>query len=452
MRDILVSSIVFGLLPFILRSPVLGVCTWAWLSMMSPHRAVYGFARGIPFAQIVAIATMIGLLFSKDRRPIPMSRPTVWLILMLAWMVFTSFFAIAETERVIDRCIFVAKTQSMIFVTLMLLRNRLQIDRLIWIVVVSIGFYGVKGGIWTMATGGGGRVWGPPGLLEGNNELAVALVMMVPLMVYLLQSTTRKWIRLAVMASIGATCFGILGSQSRGALLAIVAMGFFLAFKGKRPVLMSLIITTLLLSAIAFMPESWTQRMDSIGEYQGDGSAMSRVYTWRTLVNVAIERPFYAAGFAADNADVFARYAPTGPEFAPFEGMVFVAHSIYFQMLGEHGFPGLALFLGLWAVTWRKVSQLARQTKGDPEFGTWVPLLMPMIQVSLIGYAVGGAFLSLAYLDVPYYFLAIVILVDASWNERANPLPSPPLATPAKISNPEPAPGANGNHGSTNHV
>jgi probable O-glycosylation ligase (exosortase A-associated) len=158
--------------------------------------------------------------------------------------------------------------------------------------------------------------------------------------------------------------------------------------------------------------------MDSIGSYQEDGSAMSRMYTWRTLLNCALDRPLFAAGFGADNAIVFARYAPKGDEFAVFDGSVFVAHSIYFQMLGEHGFPGLALFLMLGAVTWRRASRLARETMSDAEFGAWVPALMPMIQVSLIGYAVGGAFLSLAYADVPYYFLGIVIMVDATWKDR----------------------------------
>lgn len=422
MRDFIVSGIVFCLLPYILRNPVIGAYTWAWLSMMSPHRAVFGFARGIPFAQIVAICTMLGLLMSRDRKPIQATPITITLVLLLIWMSFTSAFAMAPTDQVIDRWVFVMKTQTMLLVTMMLIRGRLQIDRLIWIVVISIAFYGVKGGVWTVLTGGGGRVWGPPGLLEGNNELAVALVMMVPLMIYMLQNTTHKWLRPALIFSIVTTCFGILGSQSRGALLAIVAIGFFLAIKSQRPVLMSVIITTGLVAVVAFMPDTWTQRMDTIGSYQADGSAMSRVYTWRTLLNCALDRPMTGAGFAADNIVVFSRYAPTDAEFASFEGTVFVAHSIYMQMLGEHGFPGLIIFLALGVTTWRTAGRLARQTKADPEFGKWVPTLMPMIQVSLMGYAVGGAFLSLAYLDVPFYFVALVALVDATWRDRQSQL------------------------------
>ena len=48
----------------------------------------------------------------------------------------------------------------MLILTLMILRGRKQIDCLIWVIVISVAFYGVKGGAWTLLTGGGGRVWG----------------------------------------------------------------------------------------------------------------------------------------------------------------------------------------------------------------------------------------------------------------------------------------------------
>ncbi len=40
-----------------------------------------------------------------------------------------------------------------------------------------------------------------------------------------------------------------------------------------------------------------------------------------------------------------------------------------------------------------------------------------MCQVSLVGYAVGGAFLSLAYFDLPYNIL-IMIVVGRRWIKR----------------------------------
>ncbi len=418
MRDLLITAVVVGLIPLILRTPRFGAYAWAWLSMMNPHRLAYGFARSLPFAQLVALSTMIGFLFSKERKPFPVNGITVVYLLFIFWMSFTCLFAMNKPEIVLDRWVFALKIHLMLFMTLMLIRGREQIDGLIWVVTVSIGFYGLKGGVWTLLTGGGGRVWGPPdSMIQDNNGLALALVMLIPFMYYLYHVASRRWVRLGLMAAGITTCFAILGSQSRGALLALVAMAFLLAIKGKRPFLMSFILTGLLATAILSMPETWLARMETIQNYEQDGSAMSRIYTWTTLWNLALDRPFVGAGFATDNPLVFALYAPDSVA-GNYSGAVLVAHSIYFQALGEHGFPGLLLYLSLGFFTWWTASRLARKTRDDPEFGHWVPLLMRMVQVSLTGFAVGGAFLSLVHFDLPYYILAYVILVDATVLER----------------------------------
>jgi hypothetical protein len=135
---------------------------------------------------------------------------------------------------------------------------------------------------------------------------------------------------------------------------------------------------------------------------------------------------------------VFAKYAPLDGEYAVFAGRAYVAHSIYFQMLGEHGFVGAGLFLTLGVVTWLTASRVARRAEGHPEFGAWMPSLMRMVQVSLVGYAAGGAFLSMAYLDLPYYILGFVVLSAAFLDrdlravDRSNAVSSP-AATPRSV-------------------
>jgi probable O-glycosylation ligase (exosortase A-associated) len=418
MRDILITVVIVGLLPFILRSPRIGAYVWAWLSMMNPQRAAFGFSRVIPFSYMVALATLVGFLFSRDRRPFPVNSITVTQLLFVGWMSVTCLFALNTPEVVLDRWVFVLKIQSMLLVTMMLIRGREQIERLIWVVTLSIAFYGIKGGIWTVMGGGTGRVWGPTGsMIEGNNELGLALVMLVPFMYFLHQVSARRWVRVALVFCIVTTCFSILGSQSRGALVALLGMAFVLALKGKRPIQMSILISALLVAAIMFMPESWSGRMGSVQNYEQDLSAMSRIYTWKTLWALALDRPLVGAGFATDNPVVFALYAPerVGDYIG---GGVFVAHSIYFQALGEHGFPGLLLYLFLGVFAWRKAGKIAAETKSDPEFGSWMPVLMRMVQVSLAGFAAGGAFLSLVHFDLPYYIVGYVVLVDATLRER----------------------------------
>jgi probable O-glycosylation ligase (exosortase A-associated) len=238
--------------------------------------------------------------------------------------------------------------------------------------------------------------------------------MTMPYLYWMRQTLTHPrwgaWIRRGLTLTIVLCAFSILGSQSRGAFVALLTIALFLGAKSAHPVRATLGIVTLVGVAVAFMPDTWNERMDTIKTYQEDTSAMSRIYTWKTLTNAAVDRPLVGAGFRADNREVFGRYAPTEPQYAIFEGAVWVAHSIYFQMLGEHGFVGFAIWLAFWITVWRRAGKIGRQAEAVPELAPWMPLLMRMTQVSLIGYAAGGAFLSLAYLDLVYYLAGYVLL------------------------------------------
>jgi probable O-glycosylation ligase (exosortase A-associated) len=137
---------------------------------------------------------------------------------------------------------------------------------------------------------------------------------------------------------------------------------------------------------------------------------MGRINAWHMAFNLAADRPLVGGGYEIYNRISFARWAPDPDD-------LHAAHSIYFQALGEHGFVGLGLYLWLAFATWRKGSWVIRQARGRPEF-KWAADLATMIQVSMIGFATGGAFLSLLYYDVPYYLMAAMVVV-VSIVERA---------------------------------
>lgn len=431
MRDIALTAVIGLLLILVFKHPAVGAYLWAWLSLMNPHKLTFGFAYSLPFAQLVAVVTLLMLLVTNKRHPFPVNVLTMMQVALLVWVSFTSLFAWNTPAIIFERWLFVVKIQVMLFATWMLLRGRKQIEILIWVVALSVGYYGIKGGVWTLLTGGGGRVWGPPGgMIQDNNALAASLVMLVPLFAYLYQVQRARYLRATLVVAIVLLAFSILGSQSRGALVALLAMALVMGLKGSRPVRTTVALAALLAVAIPFMPDSWFERMETIQAFEEEGSAMSRVYTWTTLWNAALDNPVTGVGFRADDVAVYARYAPTGPQFEIFTKKAWVAHSIYFQMLGEHGFVGLFLFLLLFVTAWIRAGQLTRRAQGHPEFGSWVPKLMPMVQVSLVGYAVGGAFLSLAYFDLPYYLVCIIVLVDATMRESGRQTAAVPAIDP----------------------
>ena len=401
MRDLVLALFLFGSIPFILWRPAVGVFLWVWVSVMNPHRLTWDYAYDYQFAQVIAVATLVGLLFSREPKRPPVTPVTVVLFMMVLWMNVTTFFAI-DTAGSLPMWERVMKIQFMVFVALYLLHSKQHVQVLIWVVAGSVAFFGIKGGLFTLREGGEYRVWGPAGsFIEENNALALALVMTIPLLQYLQLQATNRWVRWGLVGSMVLCGFSALGSHSRGALLAITAMLTVFWLKGHNKLVTGLVLVLLVPVAIGFMPENWEDRMRSIQNYEQDGSAMGRINAWGMAWNLASDR-LLGGGFEIYNLGVFGRYAPDPTHF---QG----AHSIYFQMLGEHGFIGLGLFLLLWFLVWRDASWIARQARSRNEL-RWASDLARMIQVSLVGYAVGGAFLNLAYYDVPYYLLIALVL------------------------------------------
>lgn len=401
MRDLIILGIVFSLAPVALFRPYVGVLLWTWISVMNPHKLAWGLAFDFPVAQVAAIPTLIGVFITKDERRFPINGVTVTLILFILWMCITSAFAI-HPDLMGPYFSRAMKIQLMILVTLLLIHGRDRIEQVLWVLVISVGFYGVKAGIYTLMTGGGyGKVFGPPGgFFEENNALALTTIMTIPLMFYLYQRSTKWWIRWGLMASVVLCAATVFGTTSRGGLLAIVAMAAFLLLKSHNKALMLLVVPLVGLALWAFMPEQWHSRMSTIGTYEEDASAMGRINAWWMAWNLAKDR-FFGGGFEVITPELFARYAPN-----PLD--LHAAHSIYFQVLGEHGFVGLGLFLLLWFLTWRRAGLVLRAAKSNQELA-WAGRLAAMIQVSLVGYFVGGAFLSLAYFDLPYDLMVLLV-------------------------------------------
>lgn len=415
MRDIVLVSIVLICALIALRRPWVGVMLWTWLSLMNPHRYTYGFAHTAPLAALAAVTTLLGLLLTKDRESPFKGSPVVWLVLFMAWMTISWLFGLG-VEGDYPQWDKVMKIDLMILVALALLRTKRHVTTLCWVIVGSLAILGAKGGLFTLATGGSYRVWGPPGsFIADNNEFALALVMTIPLLRFLQTQLAAGW-RRHLMTGVMILCAAsALGSQSRGGLLAIGAMTLFMWARGRNRLLGGVFIALAAVALVAFMPESWSDRMSTIQDYQEDRSALGRISAWWTAWGIALHYPL-GVGFSAARPELFAAYSPY-PEY------IHAAHSIYFQVLGNHGFVGLFLFLGIFLSTYAIARKLRREARAHPQ-AQWCESLAAMCQVSLIGYFVGGAFLSLAYFDLPYNIMVLVVLarrwvVDHGWEREA---------------------------------
>ncbi|MEO8936523.1 MAG: putative O-glycosylation ligase, exosortase A system-associated [Burkholderiaceae bacterium] len=404
MRDIALVVFFLACVPFMLKKPSLGVIMWVWLSVMNPHRLTYGFAYDLQFAAATAGITFIALFITKEERRLTLTPPVVALALFTMWICLSSLFPFHEGSGY-DMWSRVMKIMLMTFVALTVIHTKKQIHWMVWTIVFSLAFYGAKGGLFTLAHGGNFLVWGPEGsFIEGNNEVALAFVMTIPLMRYVQIRFRKKWQKWGMTAVMGLTALAAIGSHSRGALLAIAAMAVFLWWKSRNKFTMGFMLIAAGVLMLSFMPTEWFTRMQTIESYDQDSSAQGRINAWWMAFNLAKDRLF-GGGFEIYDYEIFGKYAPN-----PLD--VHAAHSIYFQVMAEHGFIGLFLFMAIGAFTWRAATDAKRKANGVPELD-WVGSLMDMVKVSMVGYGVGGAFLSLAYFDVPYYITVIVVATRA---------------------------------------
>lgn len=402
MRDIAITLVVLSLIPFVIFRAHWGVYLSAWLGYMNPHRLCYGFAYNMPFAQISALATMLGLLVGKEKKRMIWSREVILLIIFMLWMGVTTTQALF-VDLAIETYIKVIKIQILTFLTILLLTSKDKLHTFVWVIALSLGFYGFKGGVFTIIGGGENRVWGPTGsFIEGNNELALALLMTIPLMRYLHLQEHRKWIKRGLLVGMLFTAFAAIGSQSRGAMLGMAVVGFSFWLKSRYKLNSAILVIITTVCILSVMPATWYERMDTVKTYEQDRSAMSRINAWWTAFHIASDR-ITGGGFEPFQASVYARYAPDPT-------MVFDVHSIYFEVMGEHGFIGLAIFLGLMTLTWLKCGGVINLAKHDPQL-KWAHDLAAMVQVSLLGYATAGAFLGLAYFDFFYHLVAIAVVL-----------------------------------------
>lgn len=422
MRDYALFIVLGVLLMIAIARPLWGLGIWCWLSYMSPHRLAYGVIRDLPVVQPAVALTTIALVFNwKDRMPWRWTPVTLCWAALISWMIVTFPLSLylEQAEYELGRTL---KIQSMVLATYLIVKDRKSIEAMVWVAAMSIGFYGIKGGMFTIATGGNYLVWGPEGtFLGGNNEIALGLTIILPLIWYLWKQVEHKWLKYAMAASFVLCLASVAGSYSRGAYLAIVAVMATIWLRSQKKLLGGAFVAIAAVGIFAFMPEQFDKRINSIADYQEDASAQGRLNAWGFAINLAAERPIIGGGYGAFNANAFLRYAPEPERFHD-------AHSIYFEMLGEHGYVGLCLFLLLAVLALRETQRIRRLSRDNPEL-RWAFDLATALQCSAVAYGVGGAFLGLAYLDLPYQLVALIVLTGrvALPDEKEERLRKPPI-------------------------
>jgi probable O-glycosylation ligase (exosortase A-associated) len=250
--------------------------------------------------------------------------------------------------------------------------------------------------------------------LGNGNDFAWGMNVLLPFALYLASTQERFLVRLMGAAGAGAAIAGIVGTQSRGAALALAAAGlFYWFFLVKRKSFGVIAIAVVVVGVIVAAPPEYFERLETIENFEEDNSAMSRFTVWLAATEMAIDYPL---GVGANNfASVYGRY------YIPSEGESLMtwgqnkwmsAHSVYFRLLGEYGVLGVIWMATILLTNFRENLASWQRLKAAGVTAA-LPAQFPMfVNMSLIGYAVSGLFLG--GVTYPHLYLISALTVSVS--------------------------------------
>lgn len=425
MRGLLLFGAFLAIIAIAVLYPYAGLLAWAWFSFMHPHRETYGFAYDFQFDLSLALLTMFAWLISRERKQFPVGVTPMLFLAFGLWMCVTTYFAVDPNfsyymwERT-------EKTLIFVFFVMMMTNTMTRAHALVWVMVIALGYYAIKGAGFVILAGSG-LVYGPEdSMITDNNALSVALVTILPLFLYLYRNSENRLLRIGSATVAIAIVTTVIGTFSRGGFLALLAMGALLVLRSRSKFTMLAAAALVAVVAVQLVPDSWRERMDTIWSGEVDASVQGRFNAWQVAWNMAMERPVNGGGF---------RFGEKQSTWDQYTGLsesteLHAAHNIYFQVLGEHGFVGLALYLAIILSALRNTqvtSRLARErTDARP-----ADELANALQLSILCLMVAGNSLSLAYYDLHLTLFGLTFALRRMMeNVKAQDAPKPIATEP----------------------
>jgi probable O-glycosylation ligase (exosortase A-associated) len=415
MRDILLALIIAGSVPVCLFSPYFGVLMWYWVSYFNPHRFTFGFAYNLPVALLVAVPTLIGVVFAKKSLRSLLTLESLLLIGLWGWYTITYVHAtsvpifvghLAEANYEMDH---ISKIILMTLVMILVTTTRNRLYGVMLVTGGSLGLLALKGALFGARTAGQARVFGPPdSFLADNNAFGLVINVCLPIMYFLARNEQRKWLRRLLYVCFVSGIVSVLLTYSRGGLLGLTVVLASIIFRSRHKLVAAAAAVFALAMILALAPPAWMQRMGRFAGGDLDETANQRLVSWETAWKFAHDFPLTGGGFDTIGDEFL--YKMYQPRALPGGLTASGPHSIYFQLLADQGFVGVSWFIALLLLcfnTLRRTRDMARRLPG----ATWLIEYTFMIETALLAFITSGAFLGFAYLDIIYQMIGTVAVL-----------------------------------------
>lgn len=425
MRDVAFIAFLFAFIGIGFRKPFLFVLCFCYIDIVAPQKLSYYLINAIPVSQILFLLAIAGWFAVDDKRDSRFSARQILMLMLLGYCGLTTMQADFPVEAQ-EKWSWVWKALVWAIFLPLVLRTKLRIEALVLVMLLSAASIAISGGIKTAAGGGGyGNLQllldENYGLYEGSIMSSVAIAI-IPLILWYRNHGTifpPEWrVSLFCFALIFACILIPIGTQARTGLVCIAVLAILMLRTVKNRMLYLAAAAMLAVSSIPFLPDTFTERMSTIRDHRSDESASTRVAVWKWTWDYAKENPF-GGGFEAYRQNEV-RVEKTATKFdpdKPSEGAATTYtdrsrayHNSYFEMLGEQGYPGLALWLLLHISGLIQMERLYRRyikTRRAEE--QWIAPLARALQNGHIIYLAGSMFVGIAFQPFIYMMLALQI-------------------------------------------
>lgn len=231
---------------------------------------------------------------------------------------------------------------------------------------------------------------------DGNDySLSLCILLGIGMEMALAQTSTMK--RILCWVLLGLLLLAIVGTQSRGATLGMLAVFGYMWWRSPRKAVGIVVLVFAAFAILLYAPDVYFERMGTLSAPSQDSSAEGRLHAWRAGTKMALNN---VLGVGAGNfPNNFPKYrAPDAP------ARWMTAHSMYFLILGELGFLGLLLLFKLVFGNFRSNVRLRRRLEQrDPKQFAADIRSLDLFNAGILGFAVAGAFLSVTY--YPHIFV-----------------------------------------------
>jgi probable O-glycosylation ligase (exosortase A-associated) len=438
MRDLAFVAFLFAFIGIGFRKPFLFVLCFCYIDIVAPQRLSYFLINSIPISLIVFGLAILGWLAADDKRDTRWSGRQTLMVVLLFYCWMTTIYADFPVEAA-DKWSWVWKALIWAIFLPLTLRTKLRIEALALVLLLSAAAIAIAGGIKTAAGGGG---YGALqlllsenyGLYEGSTMSCVA-ISIIPLILWYRKHGTifpSDWmVSLFCFALVFACALLPVGTQARTGLICLAVLAILSLRAVKHRILYMVGAALLAAAAIPFLPQSYTERMETIRGYKSDQSASTRVAVWAWTWDYAKDHPF-GGGFNAylQNRVRVEKEASKPDEVASvYEEESRAYHSAYFEMLGEQGYPGLTLWLMLHLTGLIQMERIRRRylktRRGEEQ---WIAPLATALQHGHIVYLIGSLFVAIAFQPFIYMMLALEIGLTTYCHRREKESGWRPLA------------------------